>query len=244
MPSVTTPYASSSVIPPVTTQPVVSSTQGAQYIVPPPQSGVPSVHSSPHEAQIIKVLENQSELTRMLMKQQLLSTLPQGYISIFDGQVLEYKSFIHSFKNMIERKTDNNRDRLQLLIRYNKGQAQKLVQSCEYMAPQRSYQKAMQLLKENFGHEYKISCAYLEKALSWPLIKSEDSKSLQDYAMFLRSCCNAMEEMSYMEELDTVSTMKSIVLKLPYKLRERWRNKAYELQEQHDRRDFRPCLFH
>ncbi|KAK0131909.1 hypothetical protein N1851_033296 [Merluccius polli] len=59
---------------------------------------------------------------------------------------------------------------------------------------------------------------------------------LQDYAMFLRSCCNAMEEMEYMQELDTISNMRSIALKLPYKLREKWRNKAYELQEQHRRR--------
>ncbi|KAL7878224.1 hypothetical protein AOLI_G00091980 [Acnodon oligacanthus] len=53
-------------------------------------------------------------------------------------------------------------------------------------------------------------------------IKSEDSKVLQDYAMFLRSCCNAMED------LDTVSNMRSITLKLPYKLREKWRNKAWK----------------
>ncbi|KAL2089185.1 hypothetical protein ACEWY4_016084 [Coilia grayii] len=229
------PYDGSSVIPSVT-QPATSSARGTQFTVPQHQPRTPSTTSSPHETHMIKVLENQSELTRMLMKQQLLTTLPQGSIPIFDGQVLEYKSFIHSFQNMIERKTDNNRDRLQFLIQYTKGQAQRLVKSCEYMAPDRGYQMTKKLFKENFGNKYKISCAYLYKALSWPQIKSEDSKSLQDYAMFLRSCCNAMEEMSYMEELDTVSTMKSIILKLPYKLRERWRNKAYELQEQRDRR--------
>ncbi|KAL7830822.1 hypothetical protein SRHO_G00319490 [Serrasalmus rhombeus] len=49
--------------------------------------------------------------------------------------------------------------------------------------------------------------------------------------MFLRSCCNAMENMEYMEELDMVYNMRSIALKLPYKLREKWRNRAYELQE-------------
>ncbi|KAL7878212.1 hypothetical protein SRHO_G00048550 [Serrasalmus rhombeus] len=137
---------------------------------------------------------------------------------------------------MIERKTDNNGDRLQFLIQYTKGQAQKLVKSCEYMAPDRGYQKAKELLKENFGNEYKISCGYLDKALSWPQIKSEDSKMLQDYAMFLWSCCNAMEDMKYMEELDTVSNMRSIALKLPYKLREKWRARAYELQEYRNRR--------
>ena len=101
-----------------------------------------------------------------------------------------------------------------------------MVKSCEYMSPDRGYPKAKQLLKDNFGNEYKISCAYLEKVLSWTQMKSEDSKMLQDYAMFLRSCCNAMEEMEYTQELDTISSMRSIVLKLPFKLREKWLNKA------------------
>ncbi len=34
-----------------------------------------------------------------------------------------------------------------------------------------------------------------------------------------------------MEELGTVVNMRRIALKLPYKLRERWRTKAFELQE-------------
>ena len=45
-----------------------------------------------------------------------------------------------------------------------------------------------------------------------------------------------MEEMKYMEELNTVSNMRSIALKLPFKLRVKWCNKAYELQEQHKQR--------
>lgn len=42
--------------------------------------------------------------------------------------------------------------------------------------------------------------------------------------------------MEYLEELDTVSNMRSIVLKLPYKLRDRWRSKDYALQEERSRR--------
>ena len=220
-------------IPPVIPQSLASSIPVSEPAVPRWQIPTPS---SAQESHMIRVLENQSELTRILVKQQLLSTLPQGSIPFFDGQVLEYKSFIHSFENMIESKTDNNKDRLQFLIQYTKGPAQRLVKSCEYLSLDRGYQRAKDLLKENFGNEYKITCAYLEKTLSWSQIKPEDSKPLQEYALFLRSCCNTMEEMEYMEELDTVSNMRSIVLKLPYKLRERWRNKAYELQEQRGRR--------
>ncbi|XP_063070196.1 uncharacterized protein LOC134461298 [Engraulis encrasicolus] len=54
--------------------------------------------------------------------------------------------------------------------------------------------------------------------------------------MFIRSCCNAMDEMCYMEELDTVSTMKGIVGKLPFKLKERWRSKAFDLQQERQSR--------
>ena len=45
-----------------------------------------------------------------------------------------------------------------------------------------------------------------------------------------------MEEMDYMQELDTISNMRSIALKVPFELKEKWRNQAYELQEQHQRR--------
>lgn len=114
---------------------------------------------------------------------------------------------------MVESKTDNNRHRLQFLIQFTKSQAQKLVKGCDYLSPDKT------LLKENFRNALKIFCAYLEKALSWPQVKPEDSRALQDYAMFLRSCYNAMEEMEYLEDLDTVSNIRSIVLKLSYKLR-------------------------
>ena len=37
-----------------------------------------------------------------------------------------------------------------------------------------------------------------------------------------------MQDLEYMDELDVTSTLKLIVSKLPYKLRERWRSRAYE----------------
>lgn len=81
---------------------------------------------------------------------------------------------------------------------------------------------AKHLLKEHFGNEHKITAAYMEKALSWPAVKPEDVKSLQAYARFLRECCNVMQDVQYMTELDMPSNMRSVILKLPYKLRKKW----------------------
>ncbi|XP_034093136.1 uncharacterized protein LOC117560379 [Gymnodraco acuticeps] len=100
------------------------------------------------------------------------------------------------------------------------------------MAPERGYIVAKGLLQEHFGNEYKIAAAYIGKALAWPTItKAEDIKALQAYALFLRGCANVMEELQYMQELDMPSNMKMVVFKLPYKLREQWRNKAHNIME-------------
>lgn len=76
----------------------------------------------------------------------------------------------------------------------------------------------------------------MEKALSWTSIKSDDIAPLQAYSLFLRGCCNAVEEVQYMYELDMPANMLSIIRKLPYRLRDRWRTVACELQERHNRR--------
>ena len=98
---------------PTSVPPVIPPVQNTQVLS---QGKIHPMSSSMQENHMNRILENQNSLTRILVKQQFLSTLPQGSIPLFDGQILEYKSFIHSFESMVESKTDNNRDRLQFLI--------------------------------------------------------------------------------------------------------------------------------
>lgn len=74
----------------------------------------------------------------------------------------------------------------------------------------------------------KIANAYLEKAFNWTLIKPDDGKGLLAYALYLRECLNAMQNLDHLDELNVASNLKLLVSKLPYKLRERWRNVVYE----------------
>lgn len=98
------------------------------------------------------------------------------------------------------------------------------------MSEETDYERAKNLVKEHFGNEMKIA-AYLEKALGWPITKSEDVGSLHAFSLILRGCCNMMDGLHYMEEINMPSNVRLIVMKLPYKLRERWRVVACELQE-------------
>lgn len=76
----------------------------------------------------------------------------------------------------------------------------------------------------------------MDRAFSWPPIKTEDVKALQDCSLFPRSCSNAMEGVEYLHELDLPTNMLTIIRKLPYKFRDKWRTVACELQERRKQR--------
>lgn len=128
---------------------------------------------------ICSIMQKQNEITALLVQQQQSGTLPQRDIPVFDGNPLQYRTFIRAFEHGIEDKTKNNRDCLYFLEQHTRGQPRDLVHSCHHMDAQRGHLQAKALLKEHFGNEFKIAAAYVDKVLGWPSVKSEDVNSLQ-----------------------------------------------------------------
>ena len=79
---------------------------------------------------------------------------------------------------------------------------------------------AKRLLKVHFGDELRIANAYMEKALTWGNLKAEDGNAMLSYALLLRGCCNTMQDLPDIRELDLPS---NIISKLPFKIKEIWR---------------------
>jgi hypothetical protein len=194
---------------------------------PNPHLGDPATSYITHE-NISTMVKSQRDITELMIMQQNLSLLPKREVPLFKVDPLSYQPFMHAFKYLIEDKTSSSQDRLYFLEQLTAGQARDLVRSCMHMDARRGYPEAMQLLETHFGDEMKIANAYLNKVLSWTAIKADDGNALQAYSLYLRECQNAMQDLEYMNELDVTSTLKLIVSKLPYKLRERWRSRAYE----------------
>ena len=185
-------------------------------------------HSHETHDNLSTVVKGQGNIADLIIMQQKLALLPARDITAFDGDPLQYQVFIKAFEHVIEDKTSSSQDRLYFLEQYTLGQPRSLVRSCLHMDARHGYVEAKRLLKEHFGDEIKITNAYLEKALNWTSVRADDGKGLHAYALYLRGCCNAMRSLQYMEELDMPSNLRSILSKLPYKLRERWRTTAYE----------------
>lgn len=49
----------------------------------------------------------------------------------------------------------------------------------------------------------------MDKVLSWPSIQSDNTTALQEYTLFLRGCCNAVEKVPYMK-LDMPANMRTV----------------------------------
>lgn len=145
---------------------------------------------------ILQVMQKQKMITEMLVNQQKQVQLPAKDVAVFRGDPLTYRSFIRAFEQAIEEKASNDQDKLYYLQQYTAGEPQELVRSCEHMPPHRGFKEAKRLLQKHYGDELMIASAYIDKALKWPQIKSEDGKALNTYAVFLTGCHNTMEDVA------------------------------------------------
>ena len=188
------------------------------------------------QSNVYTVMEKQNEITALLLQQQCLSSMPKREIDVFDGDPLKYQTFIKSFEHNIESKNANPKDCLYYLEQYTRGLPRELVRSCLYMPTDTGFLKAKFLVEKNFGNQHTIATAYMEKVLAWQSIRSDDTKALQAYTLFLRGCCNTMDEVSYLQELNMTANMMAIIRKLPYRLRDKWRTVACDYQERYNSR--------
>lgn len=149
---------------------------------------------------------------------------------------MHFRSFLKAFEQGIETKTDNMQDRLYYLEQFTTGQPRILVRSCMHMSPQTAYVEAKKQLEWNFGNRAKITSAFIDKALNWSVLKSDDASALRADTFFLRSCFNTMDEAGFLDELENSTNMRILVSKLPFRLRDKWRLIIVDITEKCDRR--------
>ncbi|XP_023932720.1 uncharacterized protein LOC106173712 [Lingula anatina] len=152
---------------------------------------------------------------------QCIPPLPQPEIPVFKGDVLTYSAFMISFETRIESRVASNTDRLYYLYQYTDGEPKELISGCLYMPD--GYKRARELLHKEYGNEYKISMAYLNKLLAWPAVRAEDSVGLKGLSVYLVKCHSAMLHLHNLQVLNHAPHMQAIVKKLPMYSQNRWR---------------------
>ena len=108
--------------------------------------------------------------------------LPQKELTVFNGDPLEYWSFITSFQNSIEANAKSESEKLIYLLQYTSGAAKDTIKCCLVMDPSIGYQRARMLLEERFGQPFTIAYEHVTKLTHGPPLRATDRKGLLAFA--------------------------------------------------------------
>ena len=152
--------------------------------------------------------------------------LPEIVIPKFNGDPLEYDSFIRTSDSRIASRTNDGSEKMHYLDQYTSGIPKQIVRSCMHIPTGLGYVEARRQLDERSGDRFLLAQTYLKRLETWPTIQKDDVKGLDELMIFLVGCRNAMSVSDGIWELDYPTSLRLIVSKLPGFLQEGWARTA------------------
>ncbi|VDP38006.1 unnamed protein product, partial [Schistosoma margrebowiei] len=113
--------------------------------------------------------------------------LPKKEIIGFDGNPMNYWSFIRNFEDCFD-ESIGFRSRLNYLIQYCDGEAKNTIVHCALLEPEEGYRKALELLEEAFGQKHIVAHTFIDKMLNIPAIKGTDPYNLRRLSREMHIC--------------------------------------------------------
>ncbi|XP_071959793.1 uncharacterized protein [Antedon mediterranea] len=144
---------------------------------------------------------------------------------------MDYGRFKRAFEHEVEGKVRSERDKLYYLEQYTTGEVNNLVKSYLAMDPGKGFRQAKQALIDKYGNPFRLADAYITSLKDFPEIKAEDKDSLSRYSLLLIECKNSISSLDHLQELNHTSSIQTLTLKLPYRMRDKWRTKTDLIQE-------------
>ena len=172
--------------------------------------------------------------SQMRIQSKLLDvvSLPKMSLTKFDGEPLDYSTFMNAFDSCVGGTMVDDGAKLNRLLEYTTGRAAKVLKPCGLMKPNLGYAKARQLLKDRFGNDYMISEAWVNKVADGTPIK-HSPEAVQDLADDVRGCIEVLKAMGKLSEIDSRGRMLKILNRLPLFIQGRWRKAAVASLDRH-----------
>ena len=97
--------------------------------------------------------------------------MPKLELKVFDGDPLEYHSFVSTFEELVDGNTTAPGAKLSRLITYTSGIAQETVASYRMLGGVKGYDLARKDLKEKFGDDKVIAQTLVTLLRNWPYVR-------------------------------------------------------------------------
>jgi hypothetical protein len=102
----------------------------------------------------VKEIDTGEEMVRALRQ---VVSMPKIKYMHFDGDAINYASFMHNFETCLEKDNPDNSTRLQLLIQHRNNKARDAIESCVNLPAEEGYTTAKKTLFENCGKPHIIA---------------------------------------------------------------------------------------
>ena len=153
-----------------------------------------------------------------LLKQQ---SAPEIELDVFNGNPMEFHYFMAVFREVVEKRVDDEWGKLTCLIKYTKGDAKDMVKNCIQLPPKDGFKIAKHLLNERYGNPHQIIATYCCEIKLWPQIKSGDAAAYQKLQNLLIKYENIGHLWSW-NVFDTPDITCMLLSKLPGSARDKW----------------------
>ena len=162
--------------------------------------------------------------------------LPRMSLLNFDGDIMHYGNFIRQFEAAVANKTKSEQEKLYYLHQMTTGMAKDIVETCLHLPPGKGYAEARRLLHKRYGDGNRVATALVNKILAWHQIESNDVAALDEFAIYIRGCLNALKNVPQgMSEVDS-KVIRQMLGRLPREVTENWRINVYDIEERDGRK--------
>ena len=193
------------------------------------------VVNAPEVQSILKVqqeaMKQHDEAVRLMVSGLERIEMPKREFLSFDGDPKRYPRFIKSFEINVERRVKEDDEKLAYLIQYCKGAAKDAIENCLMLPPEEGYKEAKEILRKNFGQKHIIVRAFIDKVVKGPQIRAWESEKLSQLARDMKSCSLNSDHMHYKTDINSMDTLKRIVMRLPPHLQAKWAEESNKLIE-------------
>ncbi|XP_063878734.1 uncharacterized protein LOC135110395 [Scylla paramamosain] len=153
-------------------------------------------------------------------------SLPPIEPNTFDGEPMEFPSWLKNFETYVESKTSVGKERLAYLERYTTGEAKDAIKMLMHFNSDADYVQAKKILSDRFGNKSIIADAYTNKLMNWLPISPHNGPALTAFSDFLKCCLAAMKHTSYLSFLNDPREQRKVLAKLPGHVVHDWRKQA------------------
>ena len=161
-----------------------------------------------------------------------LMNLPKVELEPFDGNPLNYHSFIATFNEVVDKVITDSRVKLTRLLQSTRGDAKEAIRSCILIRGDEGYIQARKILSQRFGNDHLIIQRTIQSLRNGKPVKSP--KDLLQLADELVNCEMMLTQMGRLAEVDSQSCVLEVLSRLQPHLQSRWKRQAIDAKREYD----------